>query len=305
MKLHLIEKSRLNRNMQRLCCCCALFLFLFLFLPSCNPAPIEVNLPQQDPKLVISSQIIPGDFMLVTVTRSFSALKGEEQKDDSSTAFLRSVLVDHAQVVITHDGQSDTLFRVSPGVYLSTVILIDPLTHIGLSVYDSVKGDRVTAESYMKPRVPLIESYIDYKLEGTDTIYYLNYSFIDPPENNWYVASVLRFNSAETFVQNNANVFGTNNNYVFEKVFYDKSLPAQNAEVEQEERLREVRKGDSVAVVFSNISMEYFGFLEARRRSQGLINIITGEPVNYPSNIKGGYGFFNTHNPDIRTLVVP
>jgi hypothetical protein len=269
---------------------------------ACNPAPLEVIIKEQDPKLVISSQVIPGDFMLVTVSRSFSPLKGEEQKDDSSEAFLQSVLVNRARVVIQHDGQDDTLFRVSPGVYLSNLVLLSPASDIRLSVYDSTTGERISAQSTMLPQVPMTETYIDYTVNGDDTIFKLHYTFVDPPESNWYLTSVLKIDPNESFVQNNATIFSGSDRYVFEKRTYDKALPNQNGEVTITERLYDVHTNDTLAVVFTNISSQYFDFLEARNRSQNLISFITGEPVTYPSNVEGGYGFFNTHNPQIKVI---
>ncbi|MCU0430497.1 MAG: DUF4249 domain-containing protein [Cytophagaceae bacterium] len=274
-------------------------------MPSCNPAPLEVNLQEEAPKLVVSSQIIPGDFMLVTLSRTFSPLKGEEQKDDTSNAFLQSVLVNRARVTIEYNGTSDTLFRVTSGVYMSTQVLLNPYTEIRLNVYDSLNGDQVQAVSFIKPRVSLSSVNIDIEVRASDTLYYLAYSFDDPSEDNWYLTSVLHIDSSRTLAQNNADIFSGESNYIFEKTESDRSFEQVSSRVEKRERLLGVKRGDTLALVFSNISFEYFDFLEARNRSEGLIPIITGEPINYPTNVQGGYGFFNTHNPDIRFFLVP
>ncbi|CAI8351496.1 MAG: Uncharacterised protein [Cryomorphaceae bacterium] len=61
---------------------------------------------------------------------------------------------------------------------------------------------------------------------------------------------------------------------------------------------------DSVFVSISNISEGYYNYLNARIRSGGLFASISREPVNHPTNIIGGYGFFTTHIPSVRIVKV-
>ena len=53
-------------------------------------------------------------------------------------------------------------------------------------------------------------------------------------------------------------------------------------------------------ILLSNISEGYYQFLKSRERSGNLLSDITNEPVNYPSNVNNGLGYFNTHYPSIR-----
>jgi len=55
-----------------------------------------------------------------------------------------------------------------------------------------------------------------------------------------------------------------------------------------------------IAYTLSNISPDYYKFLTTWKTSAQLFNQLTGEPINFPTNIKGGYGFFTTTNPDVR-----
>ena len=56
---------------------------------------------------------------------------------------------------------------------------------------------------------------------------------------------------------------------------------------------------DSVAIALSNISESYYEFLKKREKGGNVFTELTNEPINYPSNVKGGFGFFNTHFPDV------
>jgi hypothetical protein len=67
---------------------------------------------------------------------------------------------------------------------------------------------------------------------------------------------------------------------------------------------REYDPGDTIAVSFSNISEEYYRFMELRQDNRFSLVEYLGEPVNYPTNVVGGKGFFNLYIPDIRTFVL-
>jgi hypothetical protein len=46
----------------------------------CVPKPIDIDVKAADPKLVLASQVIPNQIMIVSLTRSFSALKDKEYR---------------------------------------------------------------------------------------------------------------------------------------------------------------------------------------------------------------------------------
>jgi hypothetical protein len=61
----------------------------------------------------------------------------------------------------------------------------------------------------------------------------------------------------------------------------------------------EMSMTDTIAGAVSNISEDYFKFLDLRKRGGNIFSELVSEPISYPTNIKNGYGFFNTHYPDI------
>ena len=67
---------------------------------------------------------------------------------------------------------------------------------------------------------------------------------------------------------------------------------------------QDYEKGDTVMVSIANISKEYSDFIQQRLDNRvGLIEFAS-EPINYPSNVVGGRGFFNIYTPDIRFFVL-
>ena len=54
-------------------------------------------------------------------------------------------------------------------------------------------------------------------------------------------------------------------------------------------------KGDVLIVTISSISEGYYNYLEAEERAGNLISSFISEPVSYPTNVDGGYGYFSTN----------
>ena len=274
---------------------------LLLLLTSCLPEPIETEIEQAESKIVVSSQVIPGNFMLVTVSRSFSALEGS-YGSDLDQEDLDQFLVKDAIVVLSYADRVDTLVNSpdAPGVYASLLRLEEANQSFELYVYDPKTKESVTARSTMLDRVNLetvtattsIAPLID------DTIYTMKYSFTDPPEDNWYVVNVFDPNN----LQVNFNFLGNENDQVYTQLVSDKSYDGSTIEFSSE--IIGYDFNDTVTVMFSNISESYFRFLDARQRGVGIISSVTGEPINHPTNVQGGYGYFNTHNPSLTQVVL-
>ena len=51
--------------------------------------------------------------------------------------------------------------------------------------------------------------------------------------------------------------------------------------------------------LFVQFIESYYEFLKKREKGGNVFTELTNEPINYPSNVKGGFGFFNTHFPDV------
>ena len=63
--------------------------------------------------------------------------------------------------------------------------------------------------------------------------------------------------------------------------------------------------GDTIAVALSHISKGYYEYLTTRQRSAtSLFANLLAEPVNYPTNVDRGYGFFNLHLPSVQLFIL-
>ncbi|MFY0673031.1 MAG: DUF4249 family protein [Bacteroidia bacterium] len=274
-----------------------LVLFISFTLASCLPEALPTDVEQAESKLVISSQIIPNNIMVITVSRSFSALEGNQNQDD-----IDQYLVKNAIVVMTYNGTTDTFLsrEDAPGLYFSTFRLEKENEQFNLSVFDPKTNETVTSTSTMLPRINLETVQIEAKPTQSllDTVYNLTASFTDASINNWYVLNIINPNEV-----GNESVFSLDGQTTTYSILVSDKLYNTNR-IEIQEEIVGYNMPDTALVMFSNISEDYFRYLDARRRGGSILASLTGEPVNHPSNVVGGYGYFNTHNPSLIQVIV-
>ena len=282
-----------------------LFLFISLIVNSGCLKPIDMELEPHPVKLVVASQIIPNNFMIVSLTKSFSALANptNDSIKNIGSDFMKGLLVENAIVTVSYQNRTDTLFMTSPGIYVSVSELNASNGFYTLHAKDPFTGQEILATSSILPKV-VFDSIIPIvnKLSKDSSVVSVRYSiFDDPGTENWYMVNYY------TRVKNDPKIANIDINSYFKKgtnklladfdLLSDKTF--ENNKYSKETLLRGVLGDDSIAVTLSNISEGYFQFLSAYKKSAGLFNALTGEPINYPSNVSNGYGYFNTHYPDI------
>lgn len=294
-----MQTSNRNRTGLMLRILCLVFPFFLLF--SCVPEPIDIQIDPPEAEIVVTSQLIPNRVMLLSLTRSFSALAIDvDQGDSVSNDFLSDLLVDRARVSIAFAGQTETLFNLGNGVYGSVNALQFPNEIYTLSVYDSTTEKTVTSQTPMLPFIGFDSLYpvID-RIDG-DTSIHLNYTLTDPPGDNYYVINVVRRDNDTSNVGIDLNsFFSVGLNVVTQtRLISDKTFDTNT--ISEEFELFNISPEDSIVVTISNISPEYYSYLEAQNRAQGILSQVTQEPINRPTNVNGGLGFFNAHFPDFR-----
>ncbi|MFT5823080.1 MAG: hypothetical protein ACI8ZM_004340 [Crocinitomix sp.] len=269
-----------------------LFLILPILIFSCRPKDIDINVQSADPKLVVFSHVIPNSYMLVSLTQSFSAL---EPQDSVS---IEDLLVGGANVSVKFNNETIEFYELAYGLYAS----LETPTTAGINYeLTAIKGnDTITALSTMLAQTTLEEATPIITKTATDTNTAIQISFQDnPSEDNWYIINVYKKDaSAETDGIDGVNFFGNGSNVLAKTVLLsDDEIPGMYASTL---KLDNVHHTDSIVVTLSNIDEEYFNFLNLKQGTGNVFASLNLEPVNYPSNVNNGYGFFNTHYPDIR-----
>ena len=273
-------------------------LFGAVLLASCVPKDIEIELPKHQPKLSIFSQVIPNRVLLVAVTKTFNSLEPQDSlKGDS--AFISQLLVSDAIVTVSFGGRTETLQNISPGIYVSINTLQITGEQYTLYVKDPATGLECSATSAMLPKMNFSSVIPKTEISNGDTSVSVEYSLTDMPgKDNFYLVSYTPFKRENSPAANNPflSIRPTQNTFqlLTDKLFEDgqyKGTLNVNA-----------MPGDTIAVSLVNISEEYYKYLVVYQKSGKVFNQITGEPIDFPTNVINGYGFFTTHNPDVRQV---
>lgn len=277
-------------------------LVLVTLLLGCVPKPIDIDVKAADPKLVLASQVIPNKIMIVSLTRSFSALEGQgiQDSDSLNNDFLDKILVKDAFVTVTYFGIVDTLFMLSPGVYASINTLQYSYGTYTLYAKDPQTGEEINATTQLIPQVQFDTIYPTVIKNPGDTVIKVNYTFHDDPSSeNYYVVNYIRKTNSSSPVDIN-QVFSQGNNGIIKEFELLDDNSFTNSVFTTTKELQEATPHDSIAVMLSHISKGYFEYLNAFKKSGAIINQLTGEPINYPTNVNNGYGYFNAYYPTTR-----
>ena len=165
------------------------FITFFILISACRPEPLRIDVPPAKEQVVVFSQIIPGEFMTLALTRTIGALDFNEEEGDSLTqSFLDKLLVKGADVSVSYGGIRDHLYPIADGLYASVTTPQIPNQLYTLRVM-TPEGDSLIAESMMLPQITFDEVQPVIK-RGEDTLVTIQYKFTDLPEDNWYMINV-------------------------------------------------------------------------------------------------------------------
>ena len=268
---------------------------LLLVLSACIPEPLEVdNLPTVQSQIVISSQIIPDQTLVVLLTRTIGALDASDDSDPED--LLEQISVNDAVVFLDGPAGSDTLLALGDGLYGGLVIPLEEGEQYTLRVESETLGE-VSATTTVQPQVRFEDLSASLYYNGfNDTLAQITYSITDPAPKNWYMLNVQEV-EREDIVENLINP------RAFTKLLDDDEFHGSAHSEQFRVFPRDYQPGDTIAVTLSNISGDYYQFMKLRLDNRFSLVQFLGEPVNYPTNVVGGKGFFNLYVPDVRIFV--
>jgi hypothetical protein len=276
-------------------------------LVSCTPENLELDVPQAPERIAVASQLSPPgtDYFILSLSRTFSALSSKKPSfSDSAVMFPEELLVRGADVTLSIHGMQIGLQELSPGVYYTDQVSRNEYADYTLTVTDNEKGQSLVASAQLMPSVTFDTVGVD-KVAGKDKEYLIHYSITDIPGiNNWYVVNYYtKDNRKDSLPSNPADIDYIAKRMLEQRLDFD--LISQddivNGRYSVTKRFTNERL-DTFAIALSNISQGYYDFLKAQKKYHSLINQIRGEVVNLPSNVQGGYGYFNMHTPDVRVF---
>lgn len=271
-------------------------LFTMIVVCSCQPEPIPIDgLPEATPQIVVSTQIIDDQSLVVLLTKSFGAL--DASSDSDLEELLNQIAVNDALVTISGPDGTDTLLFLELGFYGGITIPFESGKEYTLTVRSETLGE-VYATTTVKPQITFRDISAHLYYNGfDDTLAEVIYSFNDPPGKNWYMYNVQEV-EREDLIENLINPSA----YIrlIDDTDFDGTTYSELSRVFSSD----YSEGDTIIVTLSNVSEEYYDFLEKRIDNRYSFIEYLGEPVNYPSNVTGGKGFFNLYIPDVRTFVL-
>ena len=274
-----------------------IFLFSYL-LSGCIPEPLEVeNVPAIEQKIVVNTQLVTNDHLLVWLTKSFGALDASESS--APEALIKAISLNDATVIVNGPDGSETLIAVEYGLYGGIFIPFKKGYNYDLTIHSESLGD-VKASTVVKDQVKFnwveVSSYYDFydKIHAEVTV-----SFTDPEEKNWYLINAQKVRTRiEDFRRNAINPDS------FTLLLEDEEFNGKEVIREFEFPVEDYNPGDSIAITLSNISQEYYDFMKMRNdKGAGFLDFLS-EPANYPTNVRGGKGFFNLYMPDIKVMIL-
>ncbi len=267
-----------------------------MIVSSCLPEPLDVKgVPVVKPQIVVSTQIIPDQSVIVLLTKTFGALDASDDSDPEE--LLKQIAIDDAVVTISGPGGTYELEPLENGLYGGLIIPFEVGEAYELKVNSESLGE-VSAVTTVKPLVSFDDIKAELVFNGfDDTLAQITYQLSDPVEQNWYMLNVQQIERDEILDD-------LLNPRAFTRLMEDQNF---NGRVHKETfRVfpRDFIPGDTIAVLISNISKDYYDFIDLRLDNRFSLVEYLGEPVNYPSNVKGGKGFFNLYIPDVRLFVL-
>jgi hypothetical protein len=270
--------------------------FLLLLLWGCLPEPLDVDgLPVVKPQIVVSSQIIPDQSLLVLLTKTFGALEASDDSDPEE--LLKQIAVQDALVTLTGPDGIYKLESLDNGLYGGLPISFEEGEEYTLHVVSESLGE-VIARTIVKPMISFDDIKAELVLNGyDDTLAQITYRISDAVEKNWYMVNVQEIERADI-------VDNLMNPRAFTRLFEDSEFNGETYQETFRVFPRDFIPGDTIAVSLSNISKEFYDFMRLRLDNRYTFVEYLSEPVNYPSNVKGGKGFFNLYVPDFKTFVL-
>ncbi|MDP1725904.1 MAG: DUF4249 family protein [Bacteroidota bacterium] len=280
-----------------------LILFFILGMMACKPKPIEIEIKQADPRLVVYSQYVNGGYLVVSLTKSFPARLPGNIIDSNGFHLDSSIFVNNAEVWLKGANLELKLEQFESGLYAcENAFLNDGETYL-IEVIESNRD--FTMGSTQKMKIVRFDSVAAYSSRtGTNNNTDVYYSFTNNKnEENYYVVNYFTKKERELIPEKpDADYIARRmlqQNVSFD-LLTDKDFA--NGKIQVYKTISNNYAGDTLVLGLSNISKGYFHFLEAQKRAGILFNQLTSEVINFPTNINNGYGYFNLHEPDIRIL---
>ena len=264
-------------------------------LYSCQPKPLEIEVTQSPATLTVSAAAPDNHTVLVSACYSFNSLLSLTDTATGGTAIPENILLKDAVITLTGN-HTDTLTKVVSGVYGKSDLTLENGRRYTLNIYDLAEGKTTTATTtyHLPPEVASITPVVRRKY--ADTTIDLNIQFSSVASEHFYFISYHSSVSARA-VSNSPQAVAASL-----ASFSAKQLTLFTAAQLNETGLRcsipmTCKASDTLLVHIGEIDRDYYDYLTAYKKSGSFINQLSGEPINLPTNVLKGLGFFALSQP--------
>jgi hypothetical protein len=164
-------------------------------------------------------------------------------------------------------------------------------------VVDSPTAGSVRSATTVKPSVRFDNVDAHMYITGRDTLAEISYTFSDATGKNWYMLNAQHL-TRDNFEDRILNPRVTTK--MLDDVDFEGGMKSDAFRI----LFDEVEPGDTLAVMLSNVEEDYYNFMKLREDTRFGLAAAIGEPINYPSNVEGGLGFFSLYAPDVRVFIL-
>jgi hypothetical protein len=266
-------------------------------LYSCRPKPLDIEIEQTPPMLTLSSATPDNHSVLVSAGYSINSLINLNDTVNGSVKIPKEMLLREAVLTITEaGGQPDSLFAISDGLYGNRNLQLEHGATYTIDVYEKNKGHIAMATTTYQalPEVTYRDPRLK-KIKG-DTTVSIDVDIKNAREGEYYFISYNTAALARKQLAQTTMDVSTLASFTPKQLTLINGATHQNGNLEKKITMQ-VNSNDTLLIQTGRIDKAYFDYLTVYKKSGSLINQLTGEPINMPSNIIKGFGFFSLYAP--------
>jgi hypothetical protein len=282
-------------------------IFAALSLLGCRkPNPIDIAIPQSESKMVISSHVVNEHVIMVSAVYSIPST-ARPTDVSSSQQMAKEMLIDSALVVINEAGQPPVpMSKLSSVLYTVTNVTLKPGTEYTLTVTDCKKNVTTTAKTTYTTTSSLINIATSMAGTANDSLVNMSISIDDVNTGDRYFVSYSTLSQLrQTAGSIKENI--TKADMASLVSFEPKRIQLLENTTTGQNKITgsfaiKASHNDTLLIQVARVDDDYYKYLVAYKRTGYFLNQLTGEPINLPSNIKTGHGYFALYQT--RELVV-
>ncbi|MBW7913986.1 MAG: DUF4249 family protein [Taibaiella sp.] len=258
-----------------------------------KPAPLDIAVPQAAKTIVVSSASPNNRTLVIAAGYTFHSALHADSVTDNQDALISEYMIDSGSATLSYDGNTELpLHRITKGVFARNDLQLQPGNSYTLTVVDN-KNNIITKGSaiYMSP--PAVNYVTPVKtVSGTDTVVQLRFELDNVQPGECYYISYKTGSAIKPTGNSKKEILL---NFEPKKVLLYSSKDAVNNKLSKTITLL-AAGNDTIDVEIAKIDGGYYKYLDAYIKTGYLVNQLTGEPVNLPSNMSNGYGYFTMHS---------